>query len=74
VRAVVSIEEHVLNGGVGSSVAEIMAESGFAGNKKFARIGFPDEFIHRYGSQEFLMKHYGITTEGARAKILELLK
>jgi len=41
-RCIVSAENHQINGGLGSAVAEILAEEGFKG--KFARVGIRDEF------------------------------
>jgi transketolase len=61
VRAVVTVEEHTLVGGLGSIIAEIMAETKFNTAKSFGRIGFPDVFPHTYGSQAELMAMYGIT-------------
>jgi len=69
VPAIVAIEEHTVIGGLGSSVAEIIAEAGFDKPKKFKRIGIPDVFPDQYGSQATLMKRYDITTENLIATI-----
>ena len=61
---IVTIEEHSVIGGLGSAVAELIAESNFYPSKKFKRIGIPDTFPNQYGSQSDLMKKYSITTEG----------
>jgi transketolase len=63
VRAVITVEEHYVTGGLGSIVADLMADTGPGSVKRFARIGFPNAFLHAYGTQEELMKRYGITTE-----------
>ncbi len=60
VRAVITIEEHVLAGGLGGAVAEWLCESPLAG-VSFRRMGIPDQFPDRYGSQAELMEYYGIT-------------
>ena len=60
VPVVVTIEEHTLMGGLGSAIAEIIAEANFSPAKRFKRIGIPDVFPDRYGSQETLMNHYEI--------------
>lgn len=73
VRAVISVEEHTVLGGLGSITAEILAEAGFDQPKKFARIGFPDTFPHTYGSQAELMAQYGITAQAVVAKARALL-
>lgn len=74
VRAVLTIEEHTLIGGLGSIVAEIVAEANFDRPKKFARIGIPDEFCHSYGSQNDLFKKFGITAEHAVKNITAMLR
>ena len=45
-----TMEEHSVIGGLGSAVAEVIAESGKG--IKFKRIGVPDEFSHFIGSQK----------------------
>jgi transketolase len=61
--AIISIEEGVISGGLGSAVAEIIAEANFSVPKKFKRIGIPDVFAAKYGSQDMLMNYYGMTSE-----------
>lgn len=62
VPVVVTIEEHTVTGGLGSAVAEIIAEANFDPAKKFKRIGIPDVFADEYGSQDSLMERYSITS------------
>jgi transketolase len=68
-RAVLSAENHQVIGGLGSAVAELLAESGFRG--KFARIGINDEF-GEVGTQDYLVKRFGLDAEtlAKRAKAL----
>ena len=61
VPVIVTIEEHTLPGGLGSAVAEVVAEAGFSPGKRFKRMGIPDVFPDRYGSQASLMERYGLT-------------
>ncbi|VEN74520.1 Transketolase [Candidatus Desulfarcum epimagneticum] len=63
VKAIVSVEEHTIIGGLGSAVAEILFEANFNETKKFKRIGIPDVFPDGYGSQNSLMERYGITSD-----------
>lgn len=53
-----TFEEHSIIGGLGSSVAEVIAESGKG--IKFKRIGIPDEFSHFIGSQKYIKKQFGL--------------
>ena len=74
VPVIVTIEEHTVIGGLGSAVAEIVAEACFDPGKRFRRIGLPDQFADAYGSQDSLMKKYLITTENLCAVVSELLE
>lgn len=74
VPVVVSLEEHSVIGGLGSAVAEVFSEANFHPAKRFRRIGIPDTFPDRYGSQARLMEHYEITAERAYTLVKELLE
>lgn len=73
VKAIVTIEENNLNGGLGSAVAECVAEANFNPTKKFKRIGIPDIFPDYYGSQLEIMTKLGITPENTRDTVKHLL-
>jgi transketolase len=51
--AVVTAEEHSVTGGLGSAVAEVLAEGGLSG-VAFRRFGVPDRPQHHVGSQSYL--------------------
>jgi transketolase len=63
VPVIVTAEEHTIIGGLGSAVAEILAEANFSSPKRFKRLGIPDVFPDQYGSQDTLMARYAITTQ-----------
>jgi transketolase len=63
VPVIVTVEEHSVIGGLGSALAELIAEAGLSGVKRFRRIGLPDVFPDQYGSQASLLAHYEITAE-----------
>ncbi len=52
---VITMENHTITGGLGSEVAEIMAENGVG--KQLKRIGLKDTYAHG-GSRHYLMKTY----------------
>ena len=54
-HGVVTLENHVTTGGVGSLVAEAMAEAG--SGRRLVRLGLRDTFAHG-GSRPYLMRHY----------------
>ncbi|MBI3610078.1 MAG: transketolase [Nitrospirae bacterium] len=68
-RAIVTLEEHSVLGGLGGAVAEILAESGMS-NVTFKRLGLPSAFASCVGSQEYLRAVYGLSEDG----ILKSLK
>lgn len=55
---IITMEEHSIIGGLGSAVAEIIAESGKG--IEFHRIGIPDIFSHYVGSQQYIKKKVGL--------------
>jgi transketolase len=69
---VVTVEEHSIIGGLGSVVAEVLAETDFDTPKRFRRIGLPDVFPDQYGSQASLLKRYDVTAEKIASVVQEL--
>lgn len=68
---IVVIEEGLMTGGLGSAVAELIAEANFESPKSFKRIGIPDAFPDIYGSQEDQLKYFDITAENLVASIMQ---
>ncbi len=56
-RGVITMENHTVTGGLGTCVAEVMAELGIG--TKLVRLGIPDTFMHG-ASKPFLMEKYGL--------------
>ena len=52
---VITMENHLINGGTGSLIADIIAENGIA--KKLIKLGLNDTFAHG-GSKAYLLKYY----------------
>lgn len=73
VSAIVSIEEHKMSGGLGSAVLEMLSQEDLLRGRKFRRIGLPDAFIDKYGSQASLMQRYGITGENVKNTVVGML-
>lgn len=57
-RGIVTVEDHNVVGGLGSAVAEIIAESGMG--IKFKRVGLRDRFSKGYGNYEEVKNQNGI--------------
>lgn len=68
-KPIFTIEEHSRIGGLGSAVAEIIAESKF--NPVFKRFGLDDQFSHYVGSHSFIKEKYGLTIPIITSKILK---
>lgn len=69
-RAVVTIEEHSVNGGLGDAVAGLLMRSGVG--VPFRSIGIPDEYTVT-GSQADIFRHYGLSMEGLAKVATEVL-
>ena len=60
-RAIFTVEEHSVLGGLGGAVCEIVAEA--PTGCTVHRIGIPDRFVHVSGSQAFYREQCGLTSE-----------
>jgi transketolase len=70
-RAVVSVEEHLVNGGLGEACASVIARAGVG--IRFHVAGIPDEYTVT-GSQADIFRHYGLTMEGLAETACALLR
>jgi transketolase len=69
-RGVITIENHTIVGGLGSAVAEVLAEAGLG--RKLIRLGLRDTFAHG-GSRPYLMKYYGLDSLALIGAVEQLL-
>lgn len=67
---VITVEEHSILGGLGSAVAEVLAEQG---KIKMKRIGLNDTF-GQSGDPEALLEHYGLSVQNIIKTAEEMLK
>lgn len=72
VPVIVTVEEHSVIGGLGSAVAEHLAEADLLSHRKFRRIGFQDVFPSGYGDQNGMMRRHGISADAVAATVQEL--
>lgn len=68
---IVTVEEHVVEGGLGGLVAETCLEAGCV-PRRFARIGLREGFSSVVGSQGFLRSRYGMDAAAISAKVRDL--
>ena len=63
-RAVFTMEEHGVTGGLGSAVAELLAERG-QHPAVFHRYGVPDSFAMLTGSRDYQLDYFGLSPQKA---------
>jgi transketolase len=61
---IVTVEEHFINGGLGGSVAEVLAE---LGTGRLVRMGLDDEFVMDVAAYPDILKLVGLDAEGIAA-------
>lgn len=69
---VVSVEEHLVNGGFGSACAETLAEAGVPARLK--RVGFQDSFVREIGNQDYLLAQHQLDGAGIAASVRGFLE
>ncbi len=67
---IITMENHSIIGGLGSILAELIAEAGLG--RKLVRIGIKDVFLHG-ASKAYLMKEYGLDALALIAETEKLL-
>ncbi|MCW3090523.1 MAG: transketolase [Ferruginibacter sp.] len=70
-KAIITVEEHSVNGGLGEACASFLLQNQFS--KPFKIIGLPDEYTVT-GSQQEIFNHYGISKDGIAATVKTLLE
>lgn len=71
VGVIVTVEEHTVDGGLGSAVAEALLDNGVLPSA-FLRIGLEAGFSSIVGSQQYLRKRYGLDAESISDRILSM--
>lgn len=73
-QAVITVEEGIMNGGLGSAVLEACSEHLPSSLTKIGRLGIPDRFPEQYGSQNSLLGHWGLTTDNLASMMRNRLR
>jgi 1-deoxy-D-xylulose-5-phosphate synthase len=66
-EVIVTLEDHVLEGGYGSSVLELLSEKRIT--TPVVRVGWPDQFIEHATTAEHLREKYGLTVAHIAAQV-----
>jgi len=70
--AILTVEEHNVVGGLGSAVAEVLAESGVS-RVPFKRLAIEDVFCREVGNQEYLIGNHGLSVDSITEAALGLV-
>ncbi len=68
-KMIITAEEGIINGGLGSAVLECLADNNI--QIPVLRFGLPDAFPHHYGERNDLLETYGLTPEKMAMRIKE---
>jgi 1-deoxy-D-xylulose-5-phosphate synthase len=68
---IITVEDGVLKGGLGSAVMEFMCDNGY--NAEIKRLGIPDYFVEQ-GTQEELIRECGFDAESIEKAIRDMIK
>jgi len=71
-KAIFTIEEHSMVGGLGSAVADILAEA--KSDVYFKKIAVPDRFVEQAGSQNYLRDKNGLSVQTIQNIIAKIWK
>ena len=71
-KCIVTLEEHLLAGGLGSIIAEVFSDNGV--NVRLKRIGIQDRYYYAYGGRNNIQSICGLDTDSVAEAILGWLK
>ena len=72
-KAIVTLEEHNICGGVGGAVAEVLMDEG-VGDVPFKRLAMPDVNATKVGCQAWMREQYGLGVNDVKNAVKSLLK
>lgn len=71
-KAIITVEEHNIIGGLGSAVSETLTDNAIS--CRLERLGLKEQFTSEVGNQQYLRECYGVDAESIAKHIEELLK
>ncbi len=63
IKNIITVEENILEGGFGASILEYVNDNLKNDSIKIHRVGLPNQFVDKYGSQEELHNVYNLNSE-----------
>jgi len=73
-KRIITIEEHVLPGGMGSAVCELLADSGILKPVKRIGLDFSKGYCYKYGGRQNIHYLYGLDTKSIAREVKEFVK
>tara|TARA_B100000579_G_scaffold290810_1_gene241494 strand:+ start:36 stop:968 length:933 start_codon:yes stop_codon:yes gene_type:complete len=70
-KLIVTAEEHIVSGGLGSLVLESLNLENSKSINNLLRIGIDDKFVKKYGSQKDLLEYCGISKNKIYSKVIK---
>ena len=70
-KRIITVEEHNLSGGLGSAVAEVLADEGCL-DIRFKRMALPDIYVHEVGDQQYLREQLHIVAPDILNEIVKI--
>ena len=61
IKMIVTLEEHILNGGLGTAIIETLNDYSTASMPRVLRLGLPNRFVEEYGSQDDILNRFGLS-------------
>ena len=74
VKLIVSVEEHIKNNGLGSAISDVLNDNFNQNMPKLIKLGIPDQFPDKYGTQEDLLKYYSLDSKSIYESVLGFIK
>ena len=74
VKLIVSVEEHIKNNGLGSAIGDVLNDNCYHKMPKLIKLGIPDQFPDKYGTQEDLLKYYSLDSKSIYESVLGFIK
>ncbi|PPR79041.1 MAG: 1-deoxy-D-xylulose-5-phosphate synthase [Alphaproteobacteria bacterium MarineAlpha2_Bin1] len=74
VKLIISVEEHIKNNGLGSAIGDVLNDTCYPKMPKLIKLGIPDQFPDKYGTQEELLKYYSLDSKSIYHSVMDFLK
>ena len=71
-RTIITVEEHIVNGGLGGIVAETLMEQHARAN--LYKLGLPNTFLRIGGSHSYLRERLGLSPSKLASQIAKIVK